>query len=223
MHPSELFAELAKRNNLRSDADLARLIGLTPARISQMRGAKRNLSPRQVASYLHKAEDRGRRVALENPIRPIVEMYPIEGVASKRDAKWELIPTGKKFPRNQALRGYLEKAQGIYLLYDSQGAAIYAGKTEKQGIWKEITNAYNRERSNHQALFVDHPMNGSKFSPAWEQPRQPKKRVVYLYDTAHYFSAYEVVPELIKTIEALVVRAFCNSLSNKKMEKFSGL
>jgi hypothetical protein len=220
MHPSELFDELKQRNFLGSDADLAKLIGLTSARISQMRSRNINLSVRQLASYIKKAEDRGRRLALVDPIRPVVEMYPINAVSSKQVAKWELLPTGKANPKNQAIRKLLESSQGLYLLYDSQGRAIYAGKTEKQNIWKEMTSAFNRERSNHQAFFVAHPTNGSTFSPAWETPRHPQKKVVYLYDTAHYFSAYEVVPELIPKLEALVVRAFCNSLSNKKMERF---
>ena len=106
------------------------------------------------------------------------------------------------------------------MLYDSQGCAIYAGKTETQGIWKEMTSAFNRERSNHQAFFVSHPTTGKTFFTASERPKQPKKRVVHLHDTAHFFSAYKVVPELISKLEALVVRAFCNSLSNKKMERF---
>ena len=220
MHPSELFDELKQRNDLGSDTELANLIGLTSARISQMRSRDNNLSARQLATYIQKAEDRGRRLALVDPIRPIVEMYPINAVSSKQDAKWELLPTSKANPRNRAIRELLEGTKGLYVLYDSQACAIYAGKTEKQNIWKEMTSAFNRERSNHQAFFVAHPANGSTFSPAWETPRQPQKRVVYLYDTAHYFSAYEVAPALIPKLEALVVRAFCNSLSNKNMERF---
>ena len=220
MHPSELLDELTEKNGLHSDSELAGLIGLTPSRISQMRSRGAALTARQVASYIRKAEERGRSLAFHEPIRPIVEFFPIEVVSSKQDAKWELLPTGKSHPRNQTLRKCLENTQGLYMLYDSQGCAIYAGKTETQGIWKEMTSAFNRERSNHQALFVSHPTTGKTFSTAWERPKQPKKRVVYLHDTAHFFSAYEVVPELISKLEALVVRAFCNSLSNKKMEKF---
>jgi hypothetical protein len=221
MRPAELFDELKRRNCLRSDSALAQLIGLTPARISQMRSRKHNLTARQLAGYIQKATERGRRLAYSDPIRPIVEMYPIDAVRSKQEAKWEPLATGKKYPRNQAIRKMLEAAQGLYMLYDSQGCAIYAGKTTKLGIWKEMTNAFNRERSNHQAFFVSHPTTGSAFSPAWKTPRQPQKQIVYLHDTAHYFSAYEVEPELILNLEALVIRAFCNSLSNKKMEKFS--
>ncbi|HEX5339104.1 MAG TPA: hypothetical protein VFW53_11765, partial [Gallionella sp.] len=115
---------------------------------------------------------------------------------------------------------YLESAKGIYVFFDSIGNAIYVGKTERQNIWKEMTSAFNRERSNHQTFVVAHPTTGTSFSPAWESPKQPKKRVAYLYNTASYFSAYEVVPGLTPKLEALLVRVFCNSLSNKKMEKF---
>jgi len=50
--------------------------------------------------------------------------------------------------------------------------------------------------------------------------RQPKKKTIYLYDVASFFSAYEVASELIGGLEALVVRSICNDMSNVKMEKF---
>lgn len=157
MHPSEFFDELKKQNGLTSDTELANLIGLTSARISQMRTRKGDLTARQLASYVQKAEDRGRVLALTDPIRPIVEMYPISAVSSKRDAKWEMLRTGKSHPRNQTIRSILEKSQGIYLLYDSQGCAIYAGKTKKQNIWKEMNDAFNRELINRRSLFSIRP------------------------------------------------------------------
>jgi hypothetical protein len=80
--------------------------------------------------------------------------------------------------------------------------------------------AFNRERSQHKAFFIQHPTNGTSFEPAWKANRQPKETIVYLHDTAHYFSAYETAQELIPSIEALLVRGFSNTLSNKKMEKF---
>jgi DNA-binding transcriptional regulator YdaS (Cro superfamily) len=220
MHPSALFEELKKQHDLSSGSDIARLIGLTPARISQMQTRQKNLSARQIASYIAKAAERGNREALLDPIRPIVEMYPLGAVESKQGAKWELLATSKADKRNQLLKQHLVAAKGVYLFYDSLGRAIYAGKTESQNIWKEMTSAFNRERSNHQAFLVSHPSTGESFSPAHEKQRQPRKRVVYLYDTAVYFSAYEVSPLLIPKLEALLVRAFCNTLSNKKMEKF---
>ena len=90
MHPSELLDELTEKNGLHSDRELARLIGLTPSRISQMRSRTTALTARQVASYIRKAEERGRSLAFCEPIRPIVEFFPIEVVPSRQDAKCEL-------------------------------------------------------------------------------------------------------------------------------------
>ena len=219
MHPTELFDELKKQYGVTSDADIAGILGLTAGRISQLRARAGELSARQIVSFIQKAAVNERKNVFSNGIKPIVEMYALDRVSSRHDVKWELLPTGKDNPRNQKIRTYLESVQGIYLFYDSQGCAIYAGKTEKQNIWKEMTNAYNRERSNHHAVFVDHPTTGQTFTPAWQSPRQPRKTQVYLFDTSLYFSAYEVAPELIPKLEAFVVRSFCNSLSNKKMEK----
>lgn len=220
MHPVELFNEVKKQYKLKSDLDVAEVLGLTSGRISQLRSGAKQLSVRQVTSFLLKAAENARKTAFVNAIRPSVEMYRIDVVSSRQDAKWELLPTNKRDTRNHALRKHLESIKGVYLFYDSQGRAIYAGKTEKQNIWKEMTHAFNRERSNHQAFFVSHPSTGQSFSPAWETPRQPRKQQVYLHDTAHYFSAYEVNGNLIPKLEAFIVRAFCNTLSNKKMETF---
>jgi hypothetical protein len=220
LHPSELFDELKYRHELKSDSEVARFIGLTPARVSQMRIRKGKLSARQIASYLEKAHAHGHREAMEFPIAPIVEMYPVEAVLSKQEKKWEPLPTGKSNSRNREIRKYLEGAAGIYALFDSLGCPIYVGKTERQNLWKEMTSAFNRERSNHQTFIVQHPKTGGSFAPAWESPRQPVKRIAFLYNTAYFFSAYEVSPALIPKLEALLVRIFCNTLSNKKMEKF---
>lgn len=215
MLPHEFLDELKDQNNIRSDSDLSDFLNISPGRVSQLRSMRHDLNAKQACNLLSSAIDS----ALENAIRPIVEMYPIERTASKHDMKWELLPT-KNNDRNNAIRKYLERTQGIYILYDSLRCAIYTGKTVERNIWSEMTNAFNRERSHHKSFIINHPTTGSKFSPARDQPRQPVERVVYLYDTALYFSAYEIAPSLISKLEALLVRAFCNSLSNKKMEKF---
>lgn len=220
LHPSELFDELKSCHDLKSDSDIARLIGLTPARVSQMRTRNGKLTARQIATYLDKAHAHGRHEATGTLILPIVEMYPVTATLSKQETKRELLPTNKSDARNRAIRQHLEAAVGIYALFDSLGCPIYVGKTEKQNLWKEMTNAFNRERSNHQTFIVPHPTSGASFSPAWKSPRQPVKRIAYLYNTASFFSAYKVEPALIPKLEALLVRIFCNTLSNKKMEKF---
>lgn len=219
MHPAEFFQELKRQYGFHTDGEIAGLLGLTNGRVSQLVNGDRDLTARQIATFFLKATFNSRKIALTDVIRPAIEMYPIERVPSRQEAQWELLPT-KGHVRNQAIRKHLESMQGIYILYDSQGCAIYAGKTEKLNIWKEMTNTFNRQRSSHQFFIVPHPRTGQSFSPAWKSPRQPQMTAVHLYNTAHYFSAYEVVPELIPKFESFVVRAFCNSLSNKKMEKF---
>lgn len=220
MHPSELFDEIKKQYGFTSDSEIAALLGLTASRISQLKTRTGNLTARQVNSFIQKAAENAYSEAVGDAIKPVVEMYKIERIESKQDINWELLPTGPTKTRNVAIRKYLEGSKGIYVFFDSLGCAIYVGKTERQNIWKEMTNAFNRTRSNHAAFLVDHPITGQAFSPAYETSRQPRKKQVYLFDTAHYFSAYEVKPGLIPKLEALLVRCFCNTLTNKKMEKF---
>jgi hypothetical protein len=215
MLPREYLDELKKQHDLESDTDLADFLNISSGRISQLRSKRKNLNAKQACNLLGSAIDS----ALENAIQPIVEMYPIQRTASRHDMKWELLPT-KNNARNSAIRKYLEDTQGIYILYDSLRCAIYIGRTVDQNIWSEMTSAFNRDRSHHTSFIVNHPTTGAKFVPSLKKPRQPVESVVYLYDTALYFSAYEVVPSLIPKLEALLVRVFCNSLSNKKMEKF---
>lgn len=220
MKASELLDELKKRYDLANDTAIARFLEITPGRVSQMRGMSIELTSKQTLSLFNRIETASIRRAMAESIRPIVEYYPIEKVDSRGEAKWEVLPTSADHARNRKIRAALEKAIGIYIFYDSQGVALYVGQTERQSIWKEMKDAFNRERSNHTAYFVVHPTNGEGFEPAYVTPRQPVKQIVYLCDTAHYFSAYEVSELLVCKIEALLVRAFCNSLSNKKMEKF---
>ena len=227
MNAKELFDEIKRKFEISSDADLALLLGMTGGRVSQMKKSTTALTPRTVASLLKKAVMEERSVSkqfasnsLRNAIQPAVEMYPISATRSKQDAKWEIFPTDSKTSsRNAKVRKCLESFAGVYFFFDSQGFTIYAGKTESTNVWKEMNHAFNRERSNHTAFLVNHPTNGNEFEPAWDHPRQPVKQIVYLHDTAHYFSAYKVAPELIPKLEALVIRSFCNILSNKKMEK----
>lgn len=88
--------------------------------------------------------------AVKNAVRPIVELCAIEKITSRQEANWEIIPSTKaKYPRQYELRQYLEGAKGIYFFYDSGGKILYTGKTEKQTLWKEMNNAFNRERQAH--------------------------------------------------------------------------
>jgi DNA-binding transcriptional regulator YdaS (Cro superfamily) len=220
MHPSILFDAIRKRYKLDSDSKLAMFLGVTSARISQMRSRPHKLSARQIVTYIDRAKKSGEAAALAEPIRAIVEMYPIDHTSSRQGAAVEMLPTGDGHPRNRAIRKCLEETKGVYIFFDSQGQAIYVGKNESGNLWSEMTSAFNRKISNNTAFFVDHPSTGKAFSPAWKKPRQPRRRIIHLRVSAMYFSAYEVSKPLVGGLEALLVRSFCNTLANKKMEKF---
>ena len=221
MHASNLFDQLRTQYGFNSDREVGNLLGLTAGRISQLRTNESTLSVRQISSFIKRASDSSKASVISNAILPVVEMYGVRRTESRQDRKWELLPTSKTYVRNAAIRKYLENVQGVYVFFDSQVCAIYVGKTERGNLWDEMTNAFNRPRSNHKVFLVEHPTIGKSFSPASEKLRQPKPKSVFLYDTAHYFSAYEVQPKLISKLEALLVRTFCNTLTNKKMETFS--
>ena len=110
---------------------------------------------------------------------------------------------------------------GLYVFYDSRGKALYVGQTQKQNIWKEMNLAFNRDRSAQVLMLVKHPERNVEFMPANSKVRQPADTILRLYDLAAYFSAYEVIPEMVDNLEALLVRAFPNDLLNYKMEKFN--
>ena len=221
MKPSELLDTLKRYFDVDTDAALGRIIGLTGGRLSQWRSSRRQLTVRQIASLIKRTSELAEKRAVKSAIRPIVEFYPIDKTSSRQGAKWEIIPTDRENnPRQNSLRDYLEEARGIYFFYDSGGKIIYTGKTEKQTLWKEINSAFNRERQAHTILKVKHSTTGASFEPAWKKLRQPRRKVVYLHETAKYFSVYEVSEHLIGNLEAMLIRALCNNISNVKMEKF---
>lgn len=221
MKPRDLLDNLKRIFKVNTDAAIGKIIGLTGGRLSQWRSSRRKLTTRQVASLVKRTSELAKKRALKSAIRPIVEFYPIERTSSLQDAKWEIIPSDKtEKPRQNELRSYLENSRGIYFFYDSGGKIIYTGKTEKQSLWREMNGAFNRERQAHTVYKVKHPKTGDSFQPAWKKLRQPRNRVVYLHDTANYFSVYEISSELIGNLEAMIIRALCNDVSNVKMEKF---
>jgi len=95
--------------------------------------------------------------------------------------------------------------QGIYLFYDSMGKAIYAGRTNTQSLWSEMSSALTRKRKIQKLYKYNHG--------------QIKKQPYCLYEVAHYVSAYAVHKEAIKDFEALIIRAFPNDLTNVRMER----
>lgn len=157
-----------------------------------------------------------RKVSRVSPheIRPIVEFYPLKPV--KRSVKWQILdPTSK---RTASIRSELRSAHGLYIFYNSQGRAIYLGKTYQRTLWREIDNAFNRKREAQTIWKVRHPRIGETFKPAYKKKRRIKKRQVYLHEIASFISIYEVGDSLISNLEALLMRAFPNELTNARME-----
>ena len=216
-----LLEKLKKKFGLYTDKDLANRTGISTATIQQWKAKENGITETIVANLLHKAVERGGEIALQNGIQPIVEFYPIDCAESKRGAKWEILPSNShENPYESQLKAELRKSKGIYIFYNSTGHALYAGKTLNQDLWKEINLAFNRTRSAQRAFLVNHPSKGN-FIPAHEKSRKLAEQSVYLHDIATYFSAYCVHESLINNLEAFLIRAFPNDLSNVRMENFN--
>lgn len=223
MNYNELFIEIKEKNKISSDKELASFLGITQTTLIAQRKSKDILTPKNISRMLNKHSLAQTARSLSNAIRPIVEHYPIEKCESRQQVKWEILPTGKKNPREAKIKNYLSQSIGIYFFYDSMGQVIYNGKTISQNLWKEINDAFNRDRGQHKVFRVSHPRTGASFEPAWKSPRQPHRKPVYLHEIAGYFSAYEVSKELVSIVEALFIRSICNDLSNIKMEKLKSV
>jgi hypothetical protein len=130
--------------------------------------------------------------------------------------KWELLDGSKG--RTTFIRKELRKAHGIYVFYNSQGRAIYIGKANRRSLWGELKSAFNRNRETQTVWRVKHPRIGTIFRPAYEKKRRIRRRKVFLHEIAAYVSVYEVGDRLINSLEALMMRAFPNELTNARME-----
>jgi hypothetical protein len=223
MSSAELLRHLKRKMSAVSDSELAKLLGIKPAALAHWRKETTTLTPLQVAGALGKAHAAAKLHVHANAIRPIVEFFPIDQVAVGRLKKQlAVFPTTKQSGKHYAgLHEELIKAKsGLYIFYDTRGCALYAGQTKKQNIWKEMNLAFNRNRSAQVMTLVRHPERDVEFKSAHTMVRQPTDVVLKLHDLAAYFSAYEVIPEMVDDLEALLVRAFPNDLLNFKMEKF---
>jgi hypothetical protein len=223
MSSAELLRHLKKKMGSVSDNDLAARLGIKLGTLTHWRKETTSLTPLQVARVLDKAQRTARSQVHSDAIRPIVEFFPIDSVAVGRlEKKPAVFPTGEESGKHYAgLHAELLAAKsGLYIFYDTRGCALYAGQTKKQNIWKELNLAFNRKRSAQVMTLVRHPERDVEFRSAHTKVRQPTDVVLKLHDLAAYFSAYEVIPEMVDDLEALLVRAFPNDLLNFKMEKF---
>jgi hypothetical protein len=224
IHSADLLNQLKKKMRTDSDPDLAALLGIRPSVLSTWRNKNSLITSLQVANMLVKARNAAKKQVHSSAIKPIVEFFPIVPVETSNRSKKKFtvfseqddVGNHRKELRNQLLSA----KSGLYIFYDSRGRALYAGQTKKQNIWKEMNQAFNRDRSEQVITLVKHPVKDVKFRPAHEKIRQPVDHQLKLHDLAAYFSAYEVISEMVDNLEALLVRAFPNDLLNFKMEKF---
>lgn len=222
MKSEKLIPELKRRHNLSSDKEVASYLGMTEVNLFNWRKQQTPLTARQIANAIAGASKAAIKKSQNNMIRPIVEFFPVTSVESRGGATFELFPAGKEDnPLHRGLREKLGQSNGIYIFYDTRGRAIYAGKAKRQNLWSEMKSAFNRERDTQTVYRVKHPERRQKFVPAHEHSRQQTRTQLQLNKLAAYFSAFEIDPEMIDDLEALIVRAFANDLLNAHMEKFS--
>ena len=181
-----------------------------------------DLSANQIASAIAKSQSAAVQKSQFETIQPLVEFYGIDRCETKGGAKWQVFNAGHEATLYaRGLKEALDKANGIYIFYDSRGHSIYVGKAKEQTIWKEMNHAFNREREVQTIALVGHPDRNQVFKPGYEKLRQPKNTQLELFDMAWYFSAYSVDEGMIDDLEALLVRGFANDLLNVKMETFA--
>lgn len=222
MKSTELLRHLAKKMSAVSETELAAVLGLPGHQLSHWRKESTTLSPLQVANAIANAHKTAKSHAHSTAVKALVEFHPITATAVGRSGKsLQVFPTGPDAGRYlTGLCEVLAQAKsGLYIFYDSRGKALYAGQTKKQNIWKEMNFAFNRERSAQVMTLVRHPTNDVNFRSAHVKVRQPTSSTLKLHDLATYFSAFEVVPEMVDDFEALLIRAFPNDMLNYKMEK----
>lgn len=223
MKSVDLLRHLNKKMGAVTEKSLAALLGIKPHTLHHWRKDTTNLTALQVANAITNAHKTAQSHVHLHAIKPIVEFFPIDPtVVGRLGSRLQVFPTDKDCGKH--LTGLCEilstAKSGLYIFYDTRGKALYAGQTKKQNIWKEMNLAYNRDRSAQVMTLVRHPKKDVDFKPAHFKVRQPADQTLKLHDLAAYFSAYEVLPEMVDDLEALLIRAFPNDLLNYKMEKF---
>jgi len=215
MKGATLVKSLKRKFRVVTDAALAKHLGVSVPAV-QLWKSRKSVTPRQVASLVHKASFQS------NVIRPVVEFFPINKVKTKREAAFEIFSPlhadGMEHPYRGGLKSELMEHHGVYVFFDSRGQVIYVGKARLQKLWKELNLAFNRNRGEVQSIYrVSHPTKRMKFGT---KPRQIVSRPVALHELAAYFSAYQVPDAMINDLESMLVRSFANDLLNLRMEKF---
>lgn len=225
MTGAELLEAFAKQARSRRgitnlpDAELARELGISVAMLRAYRD--KDLTATQAATLIEKHGRAAERRLTASAIVPIVEFFELNATWTAQGKTCNLFSpkdeeTGKENRYLTGVRKRLSEAHGIYIFHDSRGRAIYAGKAAEQNLWKEMNNAFNRDRGEVQNIKrAYHPVARGTFGAGQVKI---KKQAVALHHIASYASAYEVPDGLIGKFEALIVRSFANDLLNVRME-----
>lgn len=217
---ADLLSALRRRLKLTSNQAVAKYLGVSTATVSNWASKKPALTATRVARAITLAASQARKAAYQDAVRPIIEMYALDPQPQDKGDGW--VMWKKDVGRYGAeLRGELEKSNGVYVFYDSSGHALYVGKAKRMRLWGEMNNAYNRNRAVQTVRLTRHPTREQAFVRSEEKHRQISPRRLTLCDLASYVSAYAVAPEMIDSVEAMLVRAFPNDVLNVRMENFS--
>lgn len=220
----EAITSLKRKFGVRTDTELASVIGITQPTLSWWRTRGGSVSSNQLANLVWKAQKKGYARGYSQGylpgykefVRPVLEYYPVEKVKTSHNKKWHIFQS--KTERGKKIRIALEEAHGIYVFYNSQCEPIYVGKAKRTHLWWEINNAFNRKRDKQVVWKVSHPHTGSSFTPAYKKRRRILKQNVYLSDVASFLSVYEVSKRWVDTTEAILIRVCANELTNHRME-----
>jgi hypothetical protein len=173
MRGADLCDELRGLFECKSDSDLARAIGVTQGRISQMRSSPDEFGPKNLAKLIKRITETQTAEAFKEAVRPVVEFFPVE-ISNVRE-------NGRNLPFNPAgdggkqLYARLRASNGLYAFYNSQAEIIYFGKAQRLCLFDEMINAFNRELPHYQIYRVRHPWGKYK-STKTDELRKIKKR-----------------------------------------------
>ena len=208
-----LLSRLMEKMQCENLSQLASKIGYSATALTNMQDE--NADAQRLADFISKVVQKTKKTAQANTcsqsIKPIVEFAPLERLE-------------RKTTHDIGMQEMLKSMNGVYIFYDSIGKALYAGKAKEQTLLEEIKSVKARDRNQNQPRqtmkTVSHSERNTLFTQAIDNTKRPKTKTVYLYDIAKYFSAYEVEKGMIDSVEALLVRAFCNNLLNIQMPTF---
>lgn len=219
MNYSKLITYVRGKGDFATDQELANFLGVTLAELLKMQKDQTEATELKIANLILKIKSATKKEIHNNAVNPIVEFFAITPTLTRSSKKYEVFSTTDDNLYKIGLKEQLKSIKtGLYIFYDARGKALYAGQTKKQTLWKELNDAYNRDRSEQSAMLVKHPTNNISYKTNDEVRRKLIETPLRLYDLAAYFSAYQADSGLVDNLEALLIRAFPNDLLNVKMQ-----